>query len=116
MRNFLCLFGIALSLVGCTESNSTPQDNVCDVQSLSGIQDKCKSGEVVYFEPSSWGNEQLPLLFTALACDTNKPVYFNNGGVVCTFVIRKSINGKSISDNEQETTSKKDSSNSNKGN
>jgi hypothetical protein len=36
------------------------------------------------------------MTFIAVACDTNKPIYYNNGGVVCTFTYRKIINGKPV--------------------
>jgi hypothetical protein len=116
MKKILCLLGLGVGLIACNSNSanvdlSIPQDNICNVQTIDGIQGKCKAGETVYFEPSRWGNEQLPLMFIALACDTNKPVYFNNGGVVCTFVIRKSINGKSLNGDEQESSSKQNSSN-----
>ena len=108
----------AIGLVGCnsavsneTKEKQTPQDNVCVVSALAGVKDLCKPGEIVYFEPNNWGNEQLPTMFIALACDTNKPVYFTTGGVVCTFVDRKSVNGKLIGGNnsKESSTSRSDS-------
>ena len=48
--------------------------------------DQCRNGELILFAPDMFGNEQLPLVFIAQYCDTEKPVFFNKSGVVCTKV------------------------------
>jgi hypothetical protein len=46
---------------------------------------RCQDGEIAFFRPNRWGNEQLPLTMAALYCDFRHPILFNNGGCVCTF-------------------------------
>lgn len=106
MKKLISIMLTSCALVACNDSNSaavhtqqsqlTPQDNVCDISEMYEAKALCTPGEIVYFEPNRWGNEQLPTTFIALACDTNKPIYFTKGGVVCTYVVRKSVNGKNI--------------------
>ncbi len=50
---------------------------------------QCKAGELAYFSPDSWGNEQLPLNVIATFCNTNQPVLFNKSGVICTFTDKR---------------------------
>lgn len=106
MKKLLILLMLALSLTACEsqDKNVTPQENICVASTLAEARQICKVGELVYFEPSNWGNEQLPTMFIALACDTNKSTYFTKGGVVCTYVERKSINGKVIGDNKPQAS------------
>jgi hypothetical protein len=49
----------------------------------------CHEGELAYFSPESWGNAQLPLGVIATYCNTNRPVQFNQGGVICTFTRKR---------------------------
>lgn len=107
MKKLMLTLGIAGLVIGCSVSNNsssqqaqlTPQDDICTVSAVSELG-KCKVGQLMYFEPNRWGNEQLPTLVIALACDTNKPVFYNNAGVVCTYVVREKINGKPINGGE----------------
>jgi len=75
----LCASAGPLELLGVTQSPS----DVCNPNSLDEIRD-CPNGQKMFFQPSRWGSEQLPLLVIAGYCDTTKPVFFNNSGVVCT--------------------------------
>ena len=107
----LCLFsGIFLVSCGNTVSNTvkdnneTPQDDLCIITKIPDAGSTCKVGQLMYFEPERWGNEQLPMTFIAVACDTNKPIYYNNGGVVCTFTYRKIINGKPVGNKSESST------------
>ena len=42
-----------------------------------------------WFQPSSWGNEQLPLMVVAAYCDFNYQVVQNNSGVICVFTTKR---------------------------
>ena len=78
------------------DNTETPQDDLCIVTKIRDAGFTCKVGQLMYFEPERWGSEQLPMAVIAFACDTNKPIFYNNGGVVCTFTYRKIINGEPV--------------------
>ena len=59
----------------CTTASWKAADNV----------GKCKEGQKIAFLPSSFGNEQLPILFIALNCDVRFSVSLTNGGAICVF-------------------------------
>lgn len=83
----LALVGASL-LGGCNaESTTTPIVNgpVCEFNELNQGWAKCKEGQVLAFLPSSWGNEQLPVIATALYCDFHHPIVHTNGGVSCVY-------------------------------
>lgn len=100
---FLVLLLSGLTLIGCNgqSNNPTSQDNICIVSELSELKAKCQPNDLVYFEPDRWGNEQLPTMFIALACNTNNPIYYTKAGVVCTYTERKTINNKPIGKNSE---------------
>lgn len=75
------------ALTGCGD-HQTDQSKLC-VFSNDAQAKKCKTGELAYFSPDSWGNEQLPLNVVAAYCNTNHAVHFNNAGVVCTFTDKR---------------------------
>lgn len=109
-KSFLVLLSFCGFLLSCNDSHQelqTSQDNICVASSLADIRANCNNGELLYFEPNNWGNEQLPMMITALACNTNKPVYFNKAGVVCTYYERKSVNGKLLSGDKAESSQAK---------
>lgn len=72
----------AVCLSGC--GSSIDQSSVC-VYSTDHEATQCKSGQLSYFKPNRWGNEQLPLNVAAAYCDFNHQVVFNNSGVLCVF-------------------------------
>lgn len=51
--------------------------------------DECPNNHLMLFAPISWGNSQFPLHVIAEYCDTEKPVIFNESGVVCTKVAHR---------------------------
>ena len=91
--------GVAVS--GCFNGGSgaggdaIDQSNVCRFDSSDNAK-QCKDGQLAFFQPTSFGNEQLPLLVVASYCDFNRPVVYNTGGVVCVFTTQrlKTINSK----------------------
>lgn len=79
------------SLAGCHGTHaaaSTDQAKLCTFSSDLGAK-RCKDGELAHFAPRSWGNEQLPLNVIAAYCNTNRPLEFNQAGVVCTFTDKR---------------------------
>lgn len=50
---------------------------------------KCTPGQLIFFRPTRWGNEQLPLTVAALYCDFSHQIVQNNGGVVCVFTDKR---------------------------
>lgn len=75
-------------LVGCPEqggSSKIDQSSVCIYSSFDEGVKKCKEGQLSYFMPERWGNEQYPLTIASLTCDFTHPVMHTNGGVICVF-------------------------------
>lgn len=69
-----------------TEAASVPvhSPRICEVNEMEQIAAKCKPGETLVFLPRRFGNEQYPLIATAVGCDLTRQVVQTNGGVVCT--------------------------------
>ncbi|MBD3776381.1 MAG: hypothetical protein IE920_04510 [Thiotrichales bacterium] len=61
------------------------QDTMCIVSSGQEMTKKCKEGDVLFFQPSVFGNEQLPINIAAYACNFQYPIVWNKGGVTCIF-------------------------------
>lgn len=83
--------GILLStlLAGCAQNKSeTDQSKMC-IFSNDAQAKKCTDGQLAFYSPDSWGNDQLPLNVIAVYCNTNQPVFFNKSGVVCTFTNKR---------------------------
>ncbi|WP_374962539.1 hypothetical protein [Spongiibacter tropicus] len=82
---------VAVSIVllsGCNQQNiAVDQESLCEV---SGWQKdvtaaSCKAGQKVVFLPSSFGNEQLPVIFAAVNCDHRFSIALTKGGVSCIY-------------------------------
>ncbi|MBO7080470.1 MAG: hypothetical protein J6V99_00300 [Neisseriaceae bacterium] len=52
---------------------------------MEELNKNAKNGDIVVFLPRSWGNEQLPIYFVNMFCNTNYQVIMNKAGVVCTY-------------------------------
>jgi hypothetical protein len=82
----------AITLTGCYDSlagsSKIDQSNVC-IFNTDETAKKCKDGQLSFFQPDRFGNEQLPLIAAATYCDFNHPVMHNNGGVVCVFTAQR---------------------------
>lgn len=75
-----------LALGGCGGGQpKTDQSHLCVFSDAASAKKSCHTGDVALYAPSTFGNEQLPLLMIAGYCDTNAPIQFNNGGFVCRF-------------------------------
>lgn len=71
-----------------------PPRTICVVDDYRGdvVAQKCAIGQKVAYLPSSWGNEQLPVMFAAVNCDLNKSVVQTNGGVTCIYAPIELVN------------------------
>jgi hypothetical protein len=80
------LGALAISaLSGCDSSSANQPLCMVDSTDWDTITGECKQGQKVAFLPSTFGNEQLPIIFSAFYCDINHNIVMNNGGVVCVF-------------------------------
>ncbi|HEX8821400.1 MAG TPA: hypothetical protein VF794_15850 [Archangium sp.] len=75
-------------LAGCGNQPSVSQENLCVFTSDAEAK-KCKPGELAYFRPQSWGNDQLPLDGAAAFCDFNHQVMTTKGGFICVFTDKR---------------------------
>jgi len=102
---FALLFG-AIALSGCSTGDQVDQSkrHVTDGDVAAVAQfdqsklciaendaeaSKCGAGQLMFFRPARWGNEQLPLTAAALYCDFNHQIVQTNGGVVCVFTDKR---------------------------
>ena len=91
---FAFLIFVAATISGCSQNSpsastetSIDQANLCEVKAwqhdvVSGL---CKPGQKVVFLPSSFGNEQLPVIFAAVNCDLRYNVALTTGAVTCIY-------------------------------
>ena len=71
------------SSVSSSEPLAGPGQSLCIMNDIKA--DHCKEGELAWFMPSRWGNDQLPIAFAAAVCDFHHPIVWNNGGVACVY-------------------------------
>lgn len=90
---FLAL--VPLSIAGCEPRSSVEQakslidqTSVC-VYSNAQEASRCRDGQLSFFQPPTFGNEQLPLLAAATYCDFNHQIVHTRGGVVCVFTSQR---------------------------
>ena len=86
-RQVLALAFLA-TLPGCSGQPTVDQGELCLVGTDEAAK-TCKAGELMYFQPSRWGNEQLPLNIAAVYCDFNHPVMHTDAGVICVFTDKR---------------------------
>lgn len=70
-----------------TAAPAIDQANLCEVKAWrrNDVSAECKPGQKVVFLPSSFGNEQLPILFAAVNCDLRYSVALTTGAVTCIY-------------------------------
>jgi hypothetical protein len=61
------------------------QGNVCHVKNGDEAAKNCENSDVILYQPSSFGNEQLPIIISAAFCDYEHPIVYNSSGVSCIF-------------------------------
>jgi hypothetical protein len=85
------LFAIFFLFGGIEQFDSTSsidQSSVCLFDSEETAK-QCKEGQLSFFQPKTFGNEQLPLIVAASYCDFNHQIVQTNGGVVCVFTAQR---------------------------
>jgi len=85
----LMVFALATPTLA-QETASTPQDKLCIYTDIPEGQ-RCKDGELSYYKPNRWGNEQVSTKIAALFCDTNHRIFATKAGVLCTHTNRSVI-------------------------
>lgn len=84
----LLLAGLCfLPLAGCFKGE-VDQSVLCTYSSDAEAR-QCKEGELSWFKPTQWNNEQLPLSVAAAYCNFNHEVMYNNAGVICVFTEKR---------------------------
>lgn len=84
----LLAIAAASLLSACGKADSIPQDTLC-AYSTDEEAKACKPGQLSYFQPSNWGNQQLPLQVAATYCDFNYQVMHTQAGVLCVFTDKR---------------------------
>ena len=84
----LILNAAALSSCGAASAPNPEQQAICETSSVNMDDNAkfCKAGQKIVFLPQSFGNEQLPILFSAGNCDLRYSVSQSKGGVTCIFL------------------------------
>ncbi len=88
MKKIALIILTALALTGCNQKVHINQSNMC-IYSTDDEAKQCKAGEMSWFKPRHWGNEQLPLNVAGAYCDFNYKVIYNNSGVICVFTDKR---------------------------
>jgi len=81
---FFISFGISACSSPTIDLN---QDELCVVSSIRVDESLklCETGQKIIFQPDSWGNEQLPVMFAAGQCDHRFSIVLTKGAVSCIF-------------------------------
>jgi len=82
-RNLKIIIGILLSSGVLMSNFAKAESKACMAYEVSQIRSKCKPGDILVFTPDKFGNAQMPLIISASACNFNKPIVWNSGGVAC---------------------------------
>ena len=88
IKKGIILFALVAALTGCNNQNITiDQENLCEVSDWQKdvTAASCKAGQKVVFLPSTFGNEQLPVIFAAVNCDHRFTIALTKGGVSCIY-------------------------------
>jgi hypothetical protein len=88
--NKILLIGLTTILLSaCNQGSPTVDQSKMCIYSTDVQAKECKSGELSWFKPAQWGNEQLPLNVAAAYCDFNYPIMSNKSGVICVFTNKR---------------------------
>ena len=89
MKKILFIFSTLFLLSACNNQTlKVDQSKLCHVQTDEQAK-SCNSGELILFQPRSFGNEQLPLMIAAAYCDTNYQIMHTKGAVMCVFTDKR---------------------------
>lgn len=94
MKKLILIVFSSFFVISCSKFSEMDQSEVCIFSNDEGAE-QCKNGKIAYFQPSQWGNEQLPLSVIAAYCDFREQIIYNNSGVVCVFKNERMKNLKS---------------------
>ncbi|KZY42801.1 MULTISPECIES: hypothetical protein [unclassified Oleiphilus] len=83
----VCVISLGL-LAGCKHGAEVNQSKLCHASSDAEAM-QCKAGELMYFAPNFFGNEQLPLNIAGAYCDFNHQVMHTTGGVLCVLTDKR---------------------------
>ncbi|MGH8433082.1 MAG: hypothetical protein ACRERX_01075 [Pseudomonas sp.] len=87
--HFLLIGASALALSGCFgQKTKIDQTNLC-TYNTDAQAERCKDGQLAWFKPEQWKNEQQPLSVAAAYCDFNYQVMYNKAGVICVFTDKR---------------------------
>ncbi len=88
MKKIALLSLSLLALAGCNQKAHVDQSQLC-TYSTDEEAKQCKAGEMSWFKPNQWGNEQLPFNVAAAYCDFNYDVMYSSAGVICVFTDKR---------------------------
>src|SRR5699024_3647994 len=92
--SLLLAASLVIAASGCSQNQSADpvastidQANLCEVKEWrhDDVASTCKPGQKVVYLPSSFGNEQLPIIFAAVNCDLRYNVALTTGAVTCIY-------------------------------
>lgn len=86
-KGILLVMSVAV-LSGCNQQDiAIDQENLCEVKGWQKdvTAASCQVGQKVVYLPSSFGNEQLPVIFAAVNCDHRFSIALTKGGVSCIY-------------------------------
>lgn len=83
---------LTITLTGCLEqvgaNSALDQSSLCTFSNEENAK-LCTEGQLAFFQPERFGNEQLPLIAAAAYCDFRHQVVQTLGGVVCVFTTQR---------------------------
>ncbi len=88
-------FGTAVALTVCCGQAQAfsfgggDASAICLLHDATSASGKCHDGEVLLYQPRSFGNAQLPIIISAAFCDFGHPIVYNEGGVSCIFTEKR---------------------------
>jgi hypothetical protein len=89
IASFLLLGASALALSGCFEQEPELDQSYLCTYNTDAQAERCKDGQLAWFKPTQWNNEQEPLSVAAAYCDFTKQIMYNKSGVICVFTNKR---------------------------
>ena len=96
LLSMLFLGTVYMLMTGCTEkekptvsvASNINQQTLCEVKAWEHdtVAAACKPGQKVVYLPSSFGDEQLPVIFAAVNCDLRYGIAMTTGAVTCIYL------------------------------
>jgi len=76
---------LSTSAHGLSLGGGNDPDRICNVADANTAAERCKAGDLLVFQPPTFGNEQYPVLISGAFCDFSMQVVQTVGGVACVF-------------------------------